>query len=50
MNSQEKPVKCAHRKANMCTHREVSDQHIVDESMQSRWFCSNCGYYRQKVD
>ncbi|MFH1403160.1 MAG: hypothetical protein ABIH11_02705 [Candidatus Altiarchaeota archaeon] len=36
---------CRYRVNNRCSNSQIASSPIVDDSLQSRWYCSNCEHY-----
>ena len=36
---------CVHRVGNRCQNERVANAPVVNDSLQSKWYCSNCPYY-----
>ncbi len=36
---------CKHRRGEKCMNEQIAKGMIVNGSMQSRWYCSNCKYF-----
>lgn len=36
---------CTHRNGNKCTNDKIASGPIVNDSLQSKWYCSTCKYF-----
>jgi hypothetical protein len=41
---------CIHRVGDRCGNSNVANAPVVNDSLQSRWYCSNCPYYNAQAD
>ena len=39
---------CKFRNGNRCINDMIAKKPVVDDSLQSRWYCSNCKYYSEE--
>jgi hypothetical protein len=39
---------CRHRKSDRCTNELVGDGVVVNDSLQSRWYCSQCNHFEKE--
>ena len=40
--------RCLHRVGDRCGNSRVANAAVVNDSLQSRWYCSNCSYFLDK--
>ena len=40
--------KCIHRRQDRCGNASVANAPVVNDSLQSRWYCSKCPYFECK--
>jgi len=41
---------CSHRVGDRCANPQVANTPVVNDSLQSRWYCSNCPYFNVRTD
>ena len=39
---------CKFRSGSHCANDLIANKPIVNDSLQSRWYCSNCKYYAER--
>lgn len=39
--------RCRWRMKDKCVNEKIASGIIVNDSLQSRWFCSNCQYFKE---
>ncbi|MBD3388240.1 MAG: hypothetical protein GF416_04100 [Candidatus Altiarchaeales archaeon] len=42
--------KCIHRNEDRCTNNKIANTPVVNDSLQSQWYCSNCPYFQTDLD
>ncbi|MFH1054971.1 MAG: hypothetical protein V1744_02625 [Candidatus Altiarchaeota archaeon] len=43
-------TRCSHRSGDRCGNNQVANTPVVNDSLQSKWYCSNCPYFETRAD
>jgi hypothetical protein len=47
--SNQNSERCSFRRGDRCTNDKIADGIIVNDSIQSQWYCANCEYFKNRA-